>query len=388
MGQIYSFLGYTDTVGKNNNLEAIFAENFSCGICWRVLHDPVQCRNEHYFCRSCIKRRLESFDSCPSCPDQMTVDSLRPPCRIVTNVVSKMNKPRCRHVSQSCEDVNVEELLPHERIYIFGGYFDDKVGKSVEIFDWSTKKWTLVEDCLFFPRDNSFSFVYNDKIMVCGGDWTEGIEYLNPSENGYTSTAFSTSLPNNGQRNGVLYENRIFTFKRGIVETSLEQLGESKTLKEEERDRDYAGVHRFGNDIYVIGGQQSRIEKYDVAKNELNTLPPVPYKVSNMATVAYKDNIILLGGTSNSRWSECKPLNDVTMFNVATQEYKKLPHMLEKRSGCAAVILGDVIVVMGGETDDEKSLDSVECYVIGNSAWQKLPAMNQARFSPTACVLG
>ena len=36
------------------------------------------------------------------------------------------------------------------------------------------------------------------------------------------------------------------------------------------------------------------------------------------------------------------------MFNVTTQEYKKLPSMLEKRHFCTAVIMGDVIAVMGG----------------------------------------
>ena len=53
-----------------------------------------------------------------------------------------------------------------------------------------------------------------------------------------------------------------------------------------------------------------------------------------------------------------KCLNDVVMFNVTTQEYKKLPSMLEKRSSCTAVIMGDVIVVMCG--CNKTSVDTVE----------------------------
>ena len=80
-----------------------------------------------------------------------------------------------------------------------------------------------------------------------------------------------------------------------------------------------------------------------------------------MATVAYKDNIVIIGGYDGK-----KCLNDVAMFT--------------------AVIMGDVIVVMGG--CDKAHFNTVEYYVIGDSAWQKLPAMNLARSYATACVYG
>ena len=72
------------------------------------------------------------------------------------------------------------------------------------------------------------------------------------------------------------------------------------------------------------------------------------------------------------------------MFNVTTHEYKKLPSMLEKRGWCTAVIMGDVIVVMGGY--NKTSLNTVEYYVIGDSEWKELPAMNLPRYGATACV--
>ena len=72
------------------------------------------------------------------------------------------------------------------------------------------------------------------------------------------------------------------------------------------------------------------------------------------------------------------------MFNVTTHEYRKLPSMLEKRSSCTAVIMGDVIVVMGGS--NKTSLNTVEYYVIGDSEWKELPAMNLPRYGATACV--
>jgi hypothetical protein len=112
-----------------------------------------------------------------------------------------------------------------------------------------------------------------------------------------------------------------------------------------------------------------------------------------MATVAYKDNIIILGGQDcvPDMWSA---LNDVLMYNIHSLECKRLPSMLEKRSNCAAVIMSDVIVVMGGEITTERrdgyrrstKLKTVEYYVIGDTTWQKLPAMNGTRARATACV--
>ena len=438
--------------------------------------------------------------------DQLTLETLRPPSRIILDIVSQLKKPRCSHVSRGCtENVQVEELLLHEQtcgyapvvcsnegcketvnrrdkksheteeckfrkitcescdeelvyvdfekhqctlrkemnevksrldevteslkqvvltqgemlgrlqvydqsikdlqnplrrassttfqrdatvvvngqIFIFGGSGSETY-KSLEIFNWSTKTWTLIKNCLFFYRSYSFSFVHGKKIMICGGTYTERTEYLNPSESGYTSTIASVSLHSNAKYNGLLYKGRILTFYKGVAETSLESPGESGTLLQEKENRNSsAGVHCFGDNIYIVGGREGSMEKYDVAKNEMKTLPSLPYKVLGMATVAYKDNVIILGGQSGS-----KPLNDVLIFNVTTHEYKRLPSMTEKRSLCAAVMLGDVIVVMGG--NNAKGLTTgfktVEYYVIGDSVWHELPAMNLARYGATACV--
>ena len=305
--------------------------------------------------------------------------------RVRTNKRSTQKEERrCKSSTASYAEKNVV----NGKIFIFGGeLFDDEIGKSVEVFNWSTKTWTLIKNCLFFCRSHSFSFVYGKKLMICGGCWMERIEYLNPSESGYTSTVASVSLPSDATYNGLLYKDRILTFNKGVVETTLESPGESKTLLQEKQDRGRAGVHCFGDNVYIVGGREGSMEKYDVAKNEMKTLPSLPYKVLYMATVAYKDNIILIGGANGD-----ESLNDVVMFNVTTHEYKKLPSMLEKRHYSAAVIIGNMIVVIGGirtKDDDMFSLTTLktaECYVIGDSAWQELPAMNLARSDATACV--
>ena len=107
--------------------------------------------------------------------------------------------------------------------------------------------------------------------MICGGGCTE---YLNPSESDKTAALASVSLSTNAQYNGLLYKDRILTFYKGVVETLLESPGESRILLQEEQDRQrFAGVHPFEDNVYIVGGRESKMEKYDVVKNEMKTLP-------------------------------------------------------------------------------------------------------------------
>ena len=513
---------------NNSELGSSFMDSFSCKICFEVLDDPVQCQNnEHYFCRRCISKRLENSETCPTCMDQLTLETLRPVPRVILEIIFQLKKPRCRHVSRGCEEnVVVEDVLLHEqacgyapvvcsnegcketvnrrdqesheteeckfrkitcescleemvyvdydrhqctlrkeinevksemneiksrldevaeslkqivltqgeileqhKVYeqsikdlqdpvrhfssatlqrgstVINGQIFVFSGNSLEVFNWSTKTWTVIENCLFFGGDKSFSFLYEKRIMVCCGD---RIEFLNPSESGFTSNVFPASIPPNSL-NGVLFENRIITFGSHVQETSLEHPWKSTVLIQGNSNnirKDVCAVERFGNDIFVIGFSnhifnKTTMERYDVTSNELTTLTTLPYTVYNMATVAYKDTIVILGGQnlqdyytgrSDVSWL---PLNDVLMYNIHTLECKRLPSMLQGRSGCAAVVMGDVIVAMGGKTTRDKyqngrkfpePLQTAEYYIVGDTTWHELPAMNVARGKATACV--
>ena len=101
---------------NNNELSSSFMDSFCCKICFEVLDDPVQCQNnEHYFCRKCMTKHLENSETCPTCMDQLTLETLRPVPRVILEIISQLKKPRCRHVSRGCtENVEVEDVL-HEQ---------------------------------------------------------------------------------------------------------------------------------------------------------------------------------------------------------------------------------------------------------------------------------
>ncbi|CAB4018305.1 kelch 5 [Paramuricea clavata] len=73
------------------------------------------------------------------------------------------------------------------------------------------------------------------------------------------------------------------------------------------------------------------------------------------------------------------------MYDCKTGKITALPSMLEKRDTCCAVITGNTIVVMGGESYDD--LRSVECFTMGDSTWKYLPSMNEERSRAVAEVL-
>ena len=236
--------------------------------------------------------------------------------------------------------------------------------------------------------------------MVCGGSSSNRIEFFDPSQNGFASNVFPGSLPCECL-NGVLWDNRIVSFGREQVqETSLERPWISTVLIEDDElnNRGYCSLERIGNDIFIIGYSGERIERFDMVYKKLTNLSSLPYKVYDMVTVVFKDNIIIIGGRNEQDgpyFRSWLPSNDVLMYNIHSLECKRLPFMLQGRSGHAAVIMGDVIVVMGGLTTDPNSLqlhsvdtdiDTVEYYVIGDNEWKKLPAMNESRIHATACV--
>ncbi len=63
-----------------------------------------------------------------------------------------------------------------------------------------------------------------------------------------------------------------------------------------------------------------------------------------------------------------------------------LPSMRCKRRGCTAVVIGNNIVVLGGE-DERGTLKSVEAFNFESYTWQELPEMSEARYWHTAVVV-
>ena len=155
--------------------------------------------------------------------------------------------------------------------------------------------------------------------------------------------------------------------------------------------RGCCGAEIFGDKVLILGGKKSwqckdyldSVLEFDVKTNQFKEMPPLPRPLSCMATVQWRDQVVVLGGQDK----DDKVLNDVFMYNCKTGKIKVLPSLLEKRCGSCAVITGNTIVVMGDMNEENENLSSVEFFTMGGSTWEYLPAMNEARWFAVAEVL-
>ena len=93
--------------------ESVVSKNYHCVICFNVFKDPVMCRdNEHLFCRACVTKHLTNSHTCPSCMDELTVDTLREAPRFVRECLSEF-KIRCEHFDRGCGFIELGKLERH-----------------------------------------------------------------------------------------------------------------------------------------------------------------------------------------------------------------------------------------------------------------------------------
>ena len=483
-----------------------------CSVCLKVFKDPVQCPNEHYFCRSCIQRNLRhNAETCPVCQHPLTEETLTKPPRILTELLDSL-MIRCDYENRGCQELiklefldrharscgysptrctstgctevmNRHEKERHERelcqfrkivcddceeyviwkssrlhpcfmrkeiddvvrrldivqndmgevkqnvkltreemtcitkeatersewftgrqkIFVCGGFDGKTILNSVQSYSWPDNFWTL-EPAMNEKRSAPSAFVQDREIYVSGGwtgtKFTGSIESLSvDEENLEWKPQFKMPIKCTGHKM-VCHENNVIqtggrgkdeNVSDGIYEISLNPPHNTKLLTRMPEPRCFHGCEIIDNQVVVTGGMTSiyfkntknTVYAYDLNNNELKTLPPLPFPITEMATVSYKGNVILIGGVNE----KCQTLNTVVMYDVKTGKIKMLPCLNHKRAGCAAVITGNVIVVMGGYVyETETRLDTVECLDLNNNVWRELSPMTIEREFSTAVV--
>ena len=289
-----------------------------------------------------------------------------------------------------------------QKIFVCGGFGSKTIFNSVESYSWADNCWTL-QPAMNEKRSAPSAFVYDREIYVSGG-WTgtkaiDSIESLNVDEkNLQWKPQFKMPITCTGHKM-VCHENNVIqtgvcdshNVSDEIYEISLNPPYNTKLLTRMPEPRCFHGCEIIDNQVVVAGGRTSKFTKdakntvyvYDLNNNELKTLPPLPFSVSEMATVSYKGNVILIGGVSEKH----QTLNTVVMYDVKTGKIKMLPCLNHERAGCATVIAGNVIVVIGGFVYETKIyLNSVECLDLSTNVWRELSPMSTKRGYATAVV--
>ena len=290
-----------------------------------------------------------------------------------------------------------------ENIIVAGGCGND----SVEMFNWRHRTWSPLPS-MPKKRWGATSFVYNNHVFIAGG-WCDGTRFVDNvitmnagpylGLSAYWSDCPIKLLAKLINHSSVLYNDKLMTTGGSDGNATSDKIHEVqvvppytvKTLSKMPEARQGHCTEIFDDSLLILGGTKtghrrnnlSSVVLYDIKNNVCKQLTPLPYKASLMATVRWRDNVVVIGGV-NKRG---KALNTVVMYNVKTEESHMLPSMRYSRYGCTAVVVGNNIVVLGGVDNKGQTLKSVEYFTIERNTWQELPEMSQARYWHTAVVV-
>jgi hypothetical protein len=283
-----------------------------------------------------------------------------------------------------------------ENIIVAGGVLTD----SVEMFNWRQKTWLPLQS---LPKQHygATSFVHNNHVTIAGGDCSGCVDdmiRMNINPNPDLSMHWSecpVKLPAKlAYHSSVLYNDHLIVtggtnanrVSDCIHQVQLVPPYTVKILSRMPEPRREHSTQLFDDNLLIVGGRTTDIHQdnlssvvlYDIKKNECKQLAPLPYEVSQMATVRWGDNIVVIGGVDK----RSNALDTVIIYNVKTEQSHVLPSMRCTRYGCTAVVIGNNIVVLGG-----LGKKSVEAFNFESYTWQELPEMSQARWFPTAVVV-
>ena len=314
---------------------------------------------------------------------------------MMCQVLEKLNM--LEHLNKLPSPTEAILNTPREDILIAGGFGN---GTSTEIFSWEKNGWFEFSP-MNEERNEASSFIYKDQVFVAGGNRSKTIEFLDLRGLPLKWMKFPRKLPYACvDHQTVVYQERVIHIggydydKLGplnvISELQLTSPYKAKELCLMPERRERHGAEILEDKVLILGGRKllgcesylDSVLEFDIKTNQCKEMPPLPRPLTRMATVQWRDQVVVLGGQDK----DDKFLNDVFMYNCKTGRITVLPSMLEKRWGCCAVITGNTIVVMGGE-NEEGELKSVECFTMGGSTWKYLPAMNKERWCAVAEVL-
>ena len=294
------------------------------------------------------------------------------------------------------------QQLTRGNTIIAGGDLNGSIN-SVEILTWPQKIWTL-QNPMLTCRNNASAVVYQGNVYITGGyDQDNSTDTMEIGACGELPLQWNISpvkLPEVCQGHAtVMYEDSLILSGGKIVadsevsdkiyEISMVPPYSTKVLTTMPESRYDHTMELFEDKLFIFGGYDGGYAKdtvmmYNLVTKEWKMMTPLPFAVDEMATVLWQNNVILLGGRDHTS-EDYDALDTAVMYNLRTGESKYLPSMKHKRGGCAAVVTGNVLVVMGGRSK-ENYLNSVEAFHFQEQVWEELPDMNEARGYASAVV--
>jgi len=247
------------------------------------------------------------------------------------------------------------------KVYILGGFNEDAVVVDhVRVFDTASGEWTLAAP---LPREAHHvnAVVADGKIFVTGA-----------------------------------LETRSFTPTGDVwvYDPATDEWDTSRTPMTAGEERGSSFVGAIDGTIYVAGGlvgpvAQAAFSSYDIANDEWNDeLPNLP-EIRDHGAFGVIDGVLYAVG--GRRGGIATVENTVFIFDPAVGEWRTGEPMPTARGGVAAAVVGDLLVVAGGEGSNQDPggvFPQVEAYRPADNTWLTLDPMPTPRHGMGAAGVG
>ena len=132
--------------------------------------------------------------------------------------------------------------------------------------------------------------------------------------------------------------------------------------------------------IWVAGGLNGeevsrKVEGYDAAINTWKEGPPLPVALHHATAVSYEDELVVIGGWS-PRDGDLSAVTSDRVYVLRDSKWTRLPSLKRPRTAAAAAVVGDKLVVAGGQADG-KLVPTTE--VFDGKRWTEAAAMPTPR---------
>ncbi|UZR97014.1 Kelch repeat-containing protein [Chondrinema litorale] len=161
-----------------------------------------------------------------------------------------------------------------------------------------------------------------------------------------------------------------------------------------DRQRGAAGVFVYEDKIYMVcgiinghtSGWVSWFDVYDPKTNTWSKLPNAPRARDHFQAAVVGDQLVVTGGRKSGYQGQGfeATIAETDMYDFSTGKWITLPSssgdIPTQRAGCTAVVVGDEVIVIGGESgSQEKAHSEVEVFNAKTKKWRKLPSLNTGR---------
>ena len=437
-------MGYDD-----HRFTSAVHEDLHCAICLNVLKDPMQCqKNEHHFCTPCIRRHLENFQACPSCMEELTLETLKKPSRFLRRNLSDL-VIRCDYVTRGCPEV---VPLPDLNTHLINCEFSPVQCSNVGCTDVINKRELMnherqtckfrklrCDDCRETRKDIEEIKIRQKELQDQMSQVLTGINYLTQAVktlNFQSSFKAKEDIIVAGGRNEHLRLNsaEIFTWtNREWI--PLEPMAEC---------RSGAASVVYENKVIITGGRGGRgdghdsmeaIDFHDKCAEWFSVKPRLPCKLSTHKSLVFKDRLLIIGGCNNEEKTvsngiyeifltppysskliclmsqplcfhgaerfrtnififggslavENRQITDiVTKYDVDNNECTSMPALPFAIGGMATVSWQSNVIIIGGEGINKEALDTVLMYNIETGKCKMLPKMKYKRRGCTAVIV-